>query len=1741
MRVLGTDPDPDWVACVPKATQVRFDVGRYDSIVVTAAAQALNMQRLVAAKGAMDNAMRSVAFPLERIRGPFPVTAAGTCPCSWDAVARALSDGATEYGVEAATPGVTYMDLSVSLTQFPHVQSTTSDIVVRGTIRREDGCGIDFRVSVGWQYIVDGRDVLQEWLATGAAGVADGLTLAIRGGHSGRPARVVLTMALSTSATVVEFSSAITFQQPRPIEVVVTPTAGVALSTVFHLAVGGCAVGEWFAFRFGDAQRQINLQSNTECGIATQLPALSRRLPRSSALSVVACRGTTGHAACQSAPVTVTPRVIDTSEVAATVETWEGLPFDELAQRAVVYMSAVNSLPPGNATTELKVDLLEMLGTSLTQANEGTEALSVQAMDRSAVPAGCSNATLLRTAVVTRFRSTSYGAGALSDVQAAVASALSVDASLVVSCLTDTTAATAGHRRALLQSTPTPTQTSVATPLPTAVATITSTALDANPLSPTPTAWDVAVYVGNVDPSQHGAVGQQLQALFSASALPVLQGITPPLKQAPGPLAAALQVASGLLASATSIGELHALQNAIALTVVPGVLDTAPYIPKELQEQVSDLLQALLSNVWKNTALQEFHRHPELVEREEKLQGIVAEHVSGLVGRVLQDVSREHASEVWPTGSAWLNFTSTFKIMSIDQVASTPITVGGTRIALGSSVQEFMTSQGYTEARVVAVEFAPIMDPSNSSAVEQSPLAGTRSVSQVTTVASVRVSGKRGPDSPWDDVGIEDQPEAIELQFQWVNFHTDVDASEHDFTTQCQFLERDPLADSHGVYLTNSTLPAGQWATRGCHPTTSSGAAVTCVCDHLTEFRAVTSFLPKPNVISLGDLVNIVRMNSPIIWYGLLVPVWLIAIVGCCWSQYRDRYRRREFISQHHLFAVLQSDGPGLSNPLAPRSSEARKNPLPIAYTATRETPHLQVGKMFDCYNATAWDPATDLSNMPSTRSLEVEGRNSWEPEFRKSVEVLQQSVPSCRTSTSEGIRPNMPSCCSRIGAVGTSCFLGDGDLARPVVVEPEKERVSVFKVFLNFHFRQHFHLSHLDYPITSNILGPVRILGWQCLLLVNVLLMGVWFSATAGSAWYLRIIQTVIIVLCNQMVMQPIRTLTIFPFLWCRPSWRIPCLMPCPAPPEVPAHALQCETPALDFAEFHWDAPTLKKLAEETEIAMLKLHLAAIAAVLDPGGRAEAPDDAGAVQDLLDGAHPSEVTDLYHVVLLSLQNDCQSLARRFLKAALLCANPDLCTLTDAPQFFDWSHDFLDNCKAIYEEKSPRAKSSRGVRPGTPTPRELADGPEISVPQLRELLAMDFVHVIYTVDPVSLVWDLDWDKGQEMVAVGKFSKALRVFVHSPPPGGLFRDTFQSTTVAVGLILIACHRAGVPEGDVLRHFRAACVRPLQHVAPRQWTPFVGGGQLIVGQATRHSSLAPLYHTTFFQGLRAKLHRGSNNNKYKYQQTHVRPLQCPSATLLLGVAFGLPRMVFVDCAADPNRQTGSRAHPFCDVPSALRHVRTGDTIVLLPGHYSAFLLKNVRCPYDAPLHIRGASMETVRVGHPNPINMQHEMAAVRLHGCTGVVVSCLTLCHAQNGVRVDTASSYIRLEHLNVHNCCYATDLPDRHNHVIEVHDVLLWSHMGRLHRFRDVVLFHRHIPEDLHPIWNVPFLLLVVGVSVAASILILAYAESFYRDEGNNSKVNAWVVASLIVVAVDAFVKQPLLVSGSFGVLYMLSL
>ena len=186
----------------------------------------------------------------------------------------------------------------------------------------------------------------------------------------------------------------------------------------------------------------------------------------------------------------------------------------------------------------------------------------------------------------------------------------------------------------------------------------------------------------------------------------------------------------------------------------------------------AQMLQLLLANIWKNTDEQKFDEEPELVAREEKMQGIVMDHISDLVSEVLEASGQETVTETWPTGSPLLTLTTTYHRMPAGALAATPVWVGGSEAAFGASVQglvEGAVGAGAT-ALVVAVELAPVMDPDDPNAVVYSALAEALDTARVTPVVSVRLSARRGPDAPWEAVAVRDRPGAISLTLPWVTF-----------------------------------------------------------------------------------------------------------------------------------------------------------------------------------------------------------------------------------------------------------------------------------------------------------------------------------------------------------------------------------------------------------------------------------------------------------------------------------------------------------------------------------------------------------------------------------------------------------------------------------------------------------------------------------------------------------------------------------------------------------------------------------------------------------------------------------------------------------------------------------------------------------------------------------------------------------------------------------------------------------
>ena len=424
----------------------------------------------------------------------------------------------------------------------------------------------------------------------------------------------------------------------------------------------------------------------------------------------------------------------------------------------------------------------------------------------------------------------------------------------------------------------------------------------------------------------------------------------------------------------------------------------------------------------------------------------------------------------------------------------------------------------------------------------------------------------------------------------------------------------------------------------------------------------------------------------------------------------------------------------------------------------------------------------------------------------------------------------------------------------------------------------------------------------------------------------------------------------------------------------------------------------------------------------------------------------------------------------------------------------------------------------------------------LSIDAIRELLELDFRAVVMDAALMYGACADDWERGVMAVWDRSFTEAVGLFMHSRPPGAL--RAVPSSRVAVGLVLLTCPRVGVPEIEVLRYFKARAAHP---AAPdlRQWFPLAGGGALLTGHAARQAAVRAA-HPDARRVTDTLL--GRPDAWYACKRPVARAAQCPSATRLVAQALRLPNVVFVDCAANPNRQTGSRLHPFCDVPSALPHARAGDTIVLLPGHYAAMTLEHIQCTYDAPLHIRGVAAAAVVVGHRTPSSMAWTAAVLTLRQCTGVTLSHMTLAHTKTGVRLDDACSYVRLAELRVRACDVAFNIPDPHNHVVSVEDVARdGPSPGCARQAFDTFTRSRPLPQCLGPCWGVFFGLLVLGLSTVASLGILAYAESFYREDGTNDGVTAWVVSSITGILLDVFLQRPLLLMGMFGVLYMVGL
>ena len=478
-------------------------------------------------------------------------------------------------------------------------------------------------------------------------------------------------------------------------------------------------------------------------------------------------------------------------------------------------------------------------------------------------------------------------------------------------------------------------------------------------------------------------------------------------------------------------------------------------------------------------------------------------------------------------------------------------------------------------------------------------------------------------------------------------------------------------------------------------------------------------------------------------------------------------------------------------------------------------------------------------------------------------------------------------------------------------------------------------------------------------------------------------------------------------------------------------------------------------------------------------------------LSDLISETGPStSFTALYHMAVLLEGLGHRTMALRFISVALLRANPDFVTVVCCAEYAAATDRLCGLLSAALADLDSERATHEAARGRAPDPATLRRNAFASVPFVqpasRRCSAVDapggggvdppspapaapgaLVDEVRALEAL-LLHDLppeaahspgprprSWAQGVEAVKARRFMDAILHFAHSPTPWPMpfqkllpLPATSESRTWAVAWAVLEAQRHGIGARYILRSLRAAGARPRQQPGPRSKWPAPARSMPLLGQAGRAAAVkAPLLKPTLGENVR-KSAGGRPYFREYFQTTKTRPvpdLQCPALSRLVSAAAAGPRTLYVDVNADPNRQTGSRLHPFCEVSHALRACYEGDTILLLPGRYPYLHVTGVHCAYDRPVTIRGVAEDTVLVGPqqrrvPLVLRKRAARVALRVTDCTNVTVSHMTLTNASFAVRVGSDCAYVRLAHLAIQDTSHALDLPDPVNHCIALVDV-----------------------------------------------------------------------------------------------------
>ena len=1905
IRVHSVAPDPAYLTWYPNVVKVEFQVMRFDGYTTPASVQIQNENLLQTGLDNIDAKMEDSGWAYERVRGPFPAPASSSaCMCNTQAVA--LSLGA--YGVRSPDRTVRPQDVRVRLDTFPAPQPYDVDLVVHAHISRQDCCAVDFRVEVMWHCIVGGQDILPDLLRDGKAQSLTGPALTLRAPQNMPNATLRLELRLLSSSgrssdlppgTAWHRDSFVTFTARQPVQFSLSPGAGISLLTLFALGTEDCGRQQRLDFFFETAGRRMELPPLRSCSLATQLP--------DGTTSVSVCRtDRVGEQSCATQRVTVFPRSVSVSELNARLAAMRGAFLKELATEAIILDPAVDSIDVLATREELKASLARLISDGLALENDQQRTattVKLQPVDPFAVSNACRSRVLQHLTAMELPLTIPAGVGVGSRAAAAseASDALYTNASDVWLCEPNAVAASKGRR--LLQISPSPavvtTLTASQVPVaPTSTASqapvgVTSTPSQASSSGPT----ELIMYIAEVREVDVAFFEQQLQSLLNTSTNPILANVQPKMRPV-GTASGLLPAVRAARALAGNDTRAELVWHTVLLEFMPLVFPNAEFPLSDTIIEETFALAALITFTIINSTLDAMAAdQPRLIATAPKLLGVVtarmvassqsARRPYGLLaasdapeasishvalGAVHSDEfyvppNPPHLREPGASRRVvleWLSF-------DLNNIWGRWIPFGVAEVMLTLELRDVVEQEEYTSFLLFLVEY-PLYISENGEDVVAHPYGPVEeNITGVSPVLVIELFGAQEGQQDWDGIAPEGQTQQL-LKFRapvdidnpaLVN-NTRDPKGEGRSVYQCEFFDRTGASDALPL---DPSPPAGNWSQTGCTLVGTNGSQITCACTHLTEFRGIRKWLPTPRLITASDVGGILEFNSPIVFYGLLGPIWALTVAGCVFGRWRDKRRQAVFVSEYYfdmlhratqtgkdLCDSSSSHGP-LEDALGERSAvETNEAVAPIPWSWWR-----------CCCCWVRW------------RARRKE--SLFEPTFHGQVR---------RASLGHLCRPSAEHDCYGPPETDTLQEIVDARRARrPALVLREPETRTSLVQWLRYLARKHTQAGVFHYPVTHHVRYAARVQIAQCMLMTNIVLLAVWYEAIgADSTPMQRLVQQLLIILFNEALTIPVRNVLLLPFYWVRPVWRIPRLLPCPEPPYLPWSVLSAlfEPPPDPSSIMVWHPGSLRSMAVHASHPLLQEHLVAIADAMDMVTFAlcSAVDW---IEDIVrsavapdDGA--DTLSEVYHLVLVAGCKSQHAHAMKMLDVALATANPDFLPFLGSEDFLRGQHMFYQELMRAFMEyqapdvavaavddsvrvhlstaraalprdglpprnpleptgsntprgsrsglatpfgpqgvqchsrtghrhaaadlptgtpsRSPRdsldisaqdpagvpeADRGRGRRassPSIPTPPRLE--PEYGIPVCPEMgswrssadqwppLRKPLRHpptatpVRGILDPTAsyghrvtvvaverhaavavhlsdagpdlkllmLLLELNlaplfaealgtrslggcsWTRGQECVRERDLKAAVRHFMQSEPPVSPVpsREPLDSRSLCFWLYITAVE-SDVALGFVYHQLRALGALPRQAPPAKSTFPYGGGGAPLMGHCARPLAMRVL------QPKALPLRKPKEPPLW---QTRAPEYSVQEPSWLINAAVTGEQVLFVDCAASPERQTGSRLHPYCQLEAALAHSRAGDTIILLPGRYGPLCIENIHCAYDHPVHIRGVGAQFVIVS-ARYSNQNLGKTGISIKNCRNICVSNMTVCSSKIGVHVHPDCVYIRLTDLRIQHARHPTVLPERRNHCIVCKGLPADALPCCPKFFGDYLGMEPFLPMQM----NVVMHGLALVYTLAMTFLILAYAQAFYADEGNNSKVNDWVLLVGTTVLLDIFVSQPL--------------